>query len=640
MAQWFWSNGGGNKLFSNANNWDDGAFGTGNPAAGDDIFFGSDFTDDDCIIDINTPALLSCNDDGSGYLGTITLNAGKTFHVTGDFDFTSSLAIFNGGNSSSTITIGGNLIIGASTFNQVSSPVTIGGTISGNNFTQTANLSVTGIALFNGTYTLTSGTYSGASATFSCAAFVQNGGVFTQPAALFTCTVNFTLNNGTFTQSAKPVNIGGNYLQTNGTFTQGANIVVITGTYTVSGGTFTPNNAGIQYAYSVPSNPLAGIVTPQTAVAGPGTVVDDATVGTVAWSNPGNVGAEDGVFATVNLTNTQQSHYLKCTNYGFNLPASAIITGIGIRIKRKTSGQNMNDNAISLVVGGVIQTAFNFAVSTAASPFGWTTSNASVIYGGDGNLLQQNNLTVSDINNSGFGVAFSCNHPSVVGTLTASVDIIELTIYYVAGGLATAWTSPGTVVNDTNAVGLDYLTLPTPNAIGGVVGTQRNWTVPGTGTVASSSAGTGYTKFLLCNNFGFNIPANAIIYGILTTHKGSSTSGGGCVTLAVKFFRAAGQIIGKLYPRRVAANTGDGPNTTSWNLGGSLSHQTTNNYIYYGGNDYDNARISPNPALVNSANFGIGIAVSTNNATTNNLNDVKMKVIYYVPIPLSQQSYY
>lgn len=72
---------------------------------------------------------------------------------------------------------------------------------------------------------------------------------------------------------------------------------------------------------------------------GTGTGADDASVGTITWSNPGNITASDNTYAT-NLTGciTSVSHYLKATNFGFSVPAGATITGITVEIERKGTG--------------------------------------------------------------------------------------------------------------------------------------------------------------------------------------------------------------------------------------------------------------------------------------------------------------
>ena len=51
-------------------------------------------------------------------------------------------------------------------------------------------------------------------------------------------------------------------------------------------------------------------------------------VGTVAWSNPGYITADDSNEATCSLGGSTVSNYLWATNFGFGIPADAIIDGV------------------------------------------------------------------------------------------------------------------------------------------------------------------------------------------------------------------------------------------------------------------------------------------------------------------------
>src|ERR1035438_2919605 len=65
--------------------------------------------------------------------------------------------------------------------------------------------------------------------------------------------------------------------------------------------------------------------------------VNDVSIGTFAWLNPGNAQYADGTYATCPLsesTNNSISNYLKATGFGFMIPTSATICGIIVEIKR------------------------------------------------------------------------------------------------------------------------------------------------------------------------------------------------------------------------------------------------------------------------------------------------------------------
>lgn len=70
----------------------------------------------------------------------------------------------------------------------------------------------------------------------------------------------------------------------------------------------------------------------------PATVVNDATVGTVDWSNPTNIAVEDNSYATGSNASAATLHYLKATGYNFSIPSAAEIDGIFAIVSRKRTG--------------------------------------------------------------------------------------------------------------------------------------------------------------------------------------------------------------------------------------------------------------------------------------------------------------
>ena len=101
----------------------------------------------------------------------------------------------------------------------------------------------------------------------------------------------------------------------------------------------------------------------------PATAVDDATVGTVAWANPTNVFASDGVAASAS----------------FGGPATA------------------TDYQIKIVKSGTIGTTNKADTVTT-----WPSTLTYVSYGSSADLWGET-WTSSDINNSNFGIAVSVN---------------------------------------------------------------------------------------------------------------------------------------------------------------------------------------------------------------------------------------
>jgi hypothetical protein len=160
-----------------------------------------------------------------------------------------------------------------------------------------------------------------------------------------------------------------------------------------------------------------------SAAAIAGTGADDASTGSQAWSNPGNITADDGSVASVTLPGPHDlSHYLKATNFGFAIPAGAIITGIVASVERSSDGVVQIDSEVRIVKGGVIGST-NKAIGTLI-PGSLTLQD----FGGVTDLWGET-WTPADINASNFGFVYA----GAEGTFkTISVDQMKITVYYTA----------------------------------------------------------------------------------------------------------------------------------------------------------------------------------------------------------------
>lgn len=144
------------------------------------------------------------------------------------------------------------------------------------------------------------------------------------------------------------------------------------------------------------------------------------------WSNPGNAKVSDGVYATVfkgSPTGSTNTNFLKLTNYGFALPAGAVVAGILVNVQRKeeTASGGVSDHEAHLVRAGTIQ-----AGERAHTGVPWGVVDASAYYGGSEDLWDEA-WTLTDINSAGFGVALSAH---ITGSNRAMVDWIGVTVYY------------------------------------------------------------------------------------------------------------------------------------------------------------------------------------------------------------------
>lgn len=180
---------------------------------------------------------------------------------------------------------------------------------------------------------------------------------------------------------------------------------------------------------------LPAVITPtQTSVIlGAGAVTDDSSAGTIAWTSVASAqGAPDSVFATASNAGAspQQTHRLHAVTYGFAIPAGATITGIQVDITRKANingaGQFVIDNEVKLMKAGVIQ-SWNEAQTAGINQ--WTTNSLDVTYGGQYDMWGTT-WTPADINNANFGVSLQVAINRVGSTVTASVDSMQITVYY------------------------------------------------------------------------------------------------------------------------------------------------------------------------------------------------------------------
>lgn len=146
---------------------------------------------------------------------------------------------------------------------------------------------------------------------------------------------------------------------------------------------------------------------------------------------PNNALLADNVYATATailsvLSGPTQN--LTLTNFGFSVPQNATICGVVAVIKKKAANVNVlstvTDNSVKLVKGGTVSGNNKALVGN------WTTTNTSFTYGGDADTWGLS-LTPSDVNASGFGVAFSANISGTISLIpSAQIDNIQLTVYY------------------------------------------------------------------------------------------------------------------------------------------------------------------------------------------------------------------
>lgn len=163
-----------------------------------------------------------------------------------------------------------------------------------------------------------------------------------------------------------------------------------------------------------------------------GAGASNSSVGSVTWSSPGNITADDTNRATA-TAGFAQSEYLISSSHGFAIPSGATIDGIVVeaRIYSEFGGlfYDVYDAAARIVKGGAVGSTDKSKVAAwqSGNNLTWTSYGSSSDTWGE-------TWTPADINASGFGFALSANLVGGKISATGSVYAIRITVYYTAGG--------------------------------------------------------------------------------------------------------------------------------------------------------------------------------------------------------------
>lgn len=146
---------------------------------------------------------------------------------------------------------------------------------------------------------------------------------------------------------------------------------------------------------------------------GSGTSVARSTA--TAWTNPGNITANDGTSASIS-SGSVGSAYLVASNFGFTVPTGSVIRGVTVVFEAaesatgsETVSAQLQDDTATLQ-GSVLTTSVNGATLT------------NYTYGGTANLWGST-LTVAEVNDADFGVRFwfTTTHAMTVDSVTMEI---------------------------------------------------------------------------------------------------------------------------------------------------------------------------------------------------------------------------
>ena len=160
-----------------------------------------------------------------------------------------------------------------------------------------------------------------------------------------------------------------------------------------------------------------------------GNLTTVAGAGCITWTSPGNITANDSVFATVSLTAFAVGCDLIGQGYGFSIPSTATINGITAEVNAKQtvgSGSPVcQDLTVKLLKAGTA------AGNNKAVPTNITTTAATITYGGAADLWGTT-WTPTDINASTFGLVWVGWESAISATATLSVDFMRITVTFTA----------------------------------------------------------------------------------------------------------------------------------------------------------------------------------------------------------------
>lgn len=155
----------------------------------------------------------------------------------------------------------------------------------------------------------------------------------------------------------------------------------------------------------------------------PGTLADETSVGTVAWSNPTNAAASDNSRASATAIGGATTHYLHCSNFGFSIPLTATIDGITVGIERRDSFEVAYFQEVRVIK------SLASVGSNLADPSLFPPADAYATYG-DGLEKWGLTWTAAEINATDFGVLISVLLDSPEST--AEIDHVRVTVAYTA----------------------------------------------------------------------------------------------------------------------------------------------------------------------------------------------------------------
>ena len=151
------------------------------------------------------------------------------------------------------------------------------------------------------------------------------------------------------------------------------------------------------------------------------------------WSNPLSVQYSDMKYSDVTLmqypncfmSTCYYSRYLFVTDFGFSIPSDAVIKGVKVDILRKSDASYGVSDTITRLITTNPPSGDNKAL-----PGNWPINPLTATYGGENDTWGLD-FTTDSINSPSFGLAIMVANRSAVGkSVMASIDNVQITVYY------------------------------------------------------------------------------------------------------------------------------------------------------------------------------------------------------------------
>lgn len=240
---------------------------------------------------------------------------------------------------------------------------------------------------------------------------------------------------------------------------------------------------------------LSGAAHALSLTRNPTTCVNDASIGTFAWSNPGNALVSDAARATAVVVGAGTTNYVRCTGYGFTIPPGAAIDGILVNVERRTSAitaGGSQDAAVRVVQGGAIgavdqSTTNTYTLTDVNEPHGATTPLWGLTW------------VYTDINAANFGAAVAAMKNNPAQTHTLSINSVTITVDYTPAPIVLSINRAS--ANPTTAATVDW-TVTFSEAVSGVDTTDFALAASGLGGTSIISVTGGPTVYTVTANTG------------------------------------------------------------------------------------------------------------------------------------------